>query len=126
MDLDHLATYGRSPTSTAWVTNPVRRVLWWLVAPYFRGAGGEIDRHVGHVTAEIDNRMRDFVADIDEKQRAGLASLHETVRAAIASQLGGVRKDAMAVAHRLAGLEEEAATVAQARDAVVAEHYHRT
>jgi FkbM family methyltransferase len=100
MDLGRLATYGRSPTWTAWVTNPIRRVLWWLVAPYFRGAGVEIDRHVGHVTAEIDNRMRGFVADINEKMRA-----------AIASQLGGVRKDAMAVAHRLAGLEEEAATL---------------
>jgi FkbM family methyltransferase len=113
MDLGHLAAYGRSTTRTAWATNPVRRVLWWLIAPYFLGAGVEIDRNVAaevnkmrDFAAEIDKRMRDFAAEIDKNSR-------NMVNAAIATQLGGVRKDAMAVAHRLAGLEEEGYTASE-------------
>jgi FkbM family methyltransferase len=113
MDLGQLAAYGRSKTRTGWATNPIRRVLWWLIAPYFRGAGVEIDRYVAaeinkmrDIAAEVGNRMRDVAAEIDKNSRT-------IVNAAIATQLGGVRKDAMAVAHRLAGLEEEGNTASE-------------
>ena len=157
MDLGHLATHGRSTTRTAWATNPLRRALLWLVGPYFRGAGVEIDRYVAveirnsirNFAAEIDaraqDRMRDFAAEIDEKSegrmcdfaadieersqstvrelaaqideksRAMIASSHNELRADLAYQLTGFRKDAMAVTHRLATLDEEAATLAQAQ-----------
>jgi FkbM family methyltransferase len=137
MDLGGLAVHGRFRTRTAWATNPVRRVLWWLVYPYFRGAGVEIDRHVGtkidnrvrelaaetdnrvrEVAAETDNRVRELAAETDKKLQAIVTSSQDAVRAAVASQLGSVRKDAIAVAHRLAGLEEEAALAAEARTAL--------
>jgi FkbM family methyltransferase len=112
MDLGHLAANGRSTTWTAWATNPVRRALWWLAAPYFHGAGVEVGRYVA---AEID---RHVTAEIDRKSQAALVSTHDAIRTAISSQLGGVCKDAMAVAHRLAGLEEEAAMASEARTAI--------
>ena len=39
MDFNSLSTYGHSASSRAWLTNPLRRLLWRLVSPYFRGAG---------------------------------------------------------------------------------------
>jgi FkbM family methyltransferase len=84
MDLDRIKAHGTSTTGTAWMTNPIRRALWWLVAPYFQGA-----------TIELDKR-----------RQADLAVWREAGAAAAASQLGGARKDMAALAHRLAGLED--------------------
>jgi FkbM family methyltransferase len=83
-----------------------------------RHVAAEIDNRTRDLATEIDNRMRDLAAEIDKQSQAGVTSSHDAMRAAIASQLGGVRKDAMAVAHRLAGLEEEAAKAAEARTAI--------
>ena len=42
MDLGRLAAHGQLTTRAAWSTNPVRRVLWWLIALYFRGTEREL------------------------------------------------------------------------------------
>jgi len=118
MDFSGLAVYGRSPTRTAWVTNPVRQVAWWLVGPYFRGAGVEIDRKLGVVmrTAEVHS-----VAGV---QQTADGTIVDVVRSAVASHLGGLRKDASAVAHRLAGLEEEVAGLE--KEVAAAAHFRET
>lgn len=105
MNLADLSAYGRSSTRTAWVTNPARRVVWWLIAPYFRAAGTEIDRHIAaeidrHIAAKAGNPVQ-----FDEQDAAN------AVRLIAASQLGGIRKDLTAIAYRLAGLEEESAGI---------------
>jgi len=129
MDFAGLVHYGRSPTRTARLTNPVRRWAWWLVGPYFRGAGREIDANLVEIDrrlaatdrkhaesdgkfAEIDSRIRQLV-DAAKHAPAPAArditdgAIVELVRSSVASHLAGLRKDASAVAHRLAGIEEE-------------------
>ena len=103
MDLGSLSAYGRSTTATAWVTNPARRLLWWLVAPYFRAAGTAI-------SLATEDGLREFAAQNETR----LQDVEGTLRAMVASQLGGLRKDISAIAFRLGGLEEEAACAGQA------------
>ena len=100
MDLGRIKAHGRSSTGKAWLTNPLRSVLWRLTVPYFQGTGAEIEQRL----QEIEQRFREFAADIDQGR--------------VASYLAGARKDTLALAHRLAGLEEEAATNEQARKAL--------
>jgi FkbM family methyltransferase len=108
LDLSSLSAYGRSTTSTAWVTNPVRRLLWWLVAPYFRGAGME-------VSAATERRLQEFAVQRETERQTLETSLQASLRVMLTSELGGLRKDANAIAFRLGGLEEEAAGAEQAR-----------
>jgi FkbM family methyltransferase len=129
MDFGGLVQYGRSPTRTARLTNPVRRWAWWLVGPYFRGAGREIDANLVEIDrrlaaidgknaetnrklAEIDNRLAHLVGTATHTPSPGVrditdGAIVELVRSSVASHLAGLRKDASAVAHRLAGIEEE-------------------
>ena len=44
IDVESLAQAGTSTTNARWVTNPLRRGLWFLVRPYFRALADEIDR----------------------------------------------------------------------------------
>lgn len=123
MDFGGLVHYGRSPTRTARLTNPVRRLGWWLVGPYFRGAGREIDAKL----VELDSRVQHLLHTTKHPPAPALremtdAAIVELVRSSVASHLAGLRKDASAVAHRLAGIEEElgglekeAAAAAQSR-----------
>jgi FkbM family methyltransferase len=108
MDFGELVAYGRSPTGTAWLTNPVRRIGWWLVGPYFRGAGKEIDEKL----VQFDSALRQFGEEARRTSSPGLrdmteGTIAELVRSSVASHFAGLRKDASAVAHRLAGIEEE-------------------
>jgi FkbM family methyltransferase len=86
MDFNSLSTYGHSASSWAWLTNPLRRLLWRLVSPYVRGAGVEI-------SAAIEPRI------------AALEGRHTDVSPMV---LEGLRMDMSAAASRLGGLEEEA------------------
>ena len=109
MDLSSLSVHGRSTTSTAWVTNPIRRLLWWLVAPYFRGAGNEI-------AAELAAQRATLLENMEGPLRATLLeNMEGSLRAILASELGGMRKDTRAIAFRLSGIEEEAANAEQMR-----------
>lgn len=116
MDFGNLAVHGRSPTRTSMVTNPIRRLLWWMISPYFRAAGNQIneriDGSVHSVTVHFDEKLHAASASW---QHAFNATVQESVRAAVGFQLAGMRKDLTASAYRLAGLEEEAAATAQAR-----------
>jgi FkbM family methyltransferase len=122
MDFGGLVQYGRSPTRTARLTNPVRRWAWWLVGPYFRGAGREIDANLIEIDrrlaatdgklGDIDSRLAHLVRTAAQPHAAGArdttdGAIIELVRSSVASHLAGLRKDASAVAHRLAGIEEE-------------------
>ena len=84
MDLGRVRAHGISTTGKAWITNPIRSAMWFLVAPYFRG-----------IESEIDGCLR-------------LQAASAQARPIPTAQLAGMRKDAVAVAHRLAGLEEDA------------------
>lgn len=98
MNLGNLAEHGRSRSSTSWLTNPVRRILWWLIAPFFRGAEAQITGRLDVVEAGVMARLPEITAEAETR-----------VAAKVESRLGGLSKDASAVAHRIAGLEEEAA-----------------
>ena len=87
----------------AWITNPCRAIVWRLALPYFQGISAEIDQHRDSLAGEIDQRLH-----------AELASPRNEADPAAASRLTGLGKDVVAVAHRLAGLEEEAGINAQA------------
>ena len=100
MDLGRIKAHGRSSTGKAWLTNPLRSVLWLLTAPYFQGTGAEIEQRL----QEIEQRLRGFAAGIGQGR--------------VDSYLAGARKDTLALAHRLAGLEDEAATAEQVRKAL--------
>jgi len=82
----------------------VRRVIWWLIAPYFRGAQTRIAARIDAVELGIGEKLLNVVAEVERV--AAEAEKRASVR--VESQLGGLRKDASAVAHRIAGLEEEA------------------
>jgi FkbM family methyltransferase len=124
MDLGRIKAYGRSTTGKAWVTNPLRSVLWWLARPYFQGVGAEIERRRQTESAEIEQRRQTESAKIEQlwqTEGAKIEQRWQTEQAslrreasAVASYVAGARKDAMAVAHRMAGLEEEAAAKGQA------------
>jgi FkbM family methyltransferase len=144
MDLGRIKAHGRSTTGRAWVTNPLRSMLWWLTAPYFQGVDAEIEQCYQtmlaslrtETAAEIEQRSQTVLAslrtetatEIEQRAQTALASLRREAAteiehlfqtalarlqteaaAAVASYTAGGRKDSMAIAHRLAGLEEEAA-----------------
>ena len=104
MELGNLSEFGRSRSSTRWATNPVRRFIWWLIAPYFRGAEGRIAARIDAVDSAIRNKIPEISAELERVA----AEAEKKASAKIASLTGGLRKDAFAVANRIAGLEEEA------------------
>ena len=107
MDLGNLSEYGRSRSSTRWATNPVRRVIWWLIAPYFRGAEARIAARINAVESGVREQFPDVAAEVERVA----VEAEKRASAKVESGLGGLRKDASAVAHRIAGLEEEAGTL---------------
>jgi FkbM family methyltransferase len=136
MDYRSLKARGTSTTRKAWITNPLRSVLWQLMLPYFQGVGDEIERR-GQIEAtslmegmeryrhgilrelmslqeDVERRRHADFALLLEQQRTQATSLYDEgmreVTSRVTSHLAGFRKDAMALAHRLAGLEEEAAS----------------
>jgi FkbM family methyltransferase len=104
MELGNLSEFGRSRSSTRWATNPVRRFIWWLIAPYFRGAEGRIAAKIDAVDSGIRNKFPEISAELERV--AAEAEKRASVK--VNSLTGGLRKDAFAVANRIAGLEEEA------------------
>ena len=123
MGFGNLAEFGRSTSRMAWATNPVRRVLWRLIAPYFRGAGVRITAYVAVVERAANARIDSLAATVSSADGAanaridalaatassagGAANAGIDAKAAFASQMGSLRKDSYAVAQRIAGLEEE-------------------
>lgn len=104
MELGNLSEFGRSKSSTRWATNLVRRLIWWLIAPYFRGAEGRIAARIDAVDANIRNKIPEISAELERVA----AEAEKRASAKVVSLTGGLRKDAFAVANRIAGLEEEA------------------
>jgi FkbM family methyltransferase len=83
-------------------SNPVRRLLWRLVAPYFK-------QNLTDFATHGETRLQTLEASL----RATIASKLD--RSTLASELNGLRKDTNAFAFRLSGLEEEAAGGEQMR-----------
>ncbi|WP_369649862.1 MULTISPECIES: FkbM family methyltransferase [unclassified Variovorax] len=104
MELGNLSEFGRSRSSTRWATNPVRRFVWWLIAPYFRGAEGRIAARIDAVDLGIRNQIPEISAEIEKVA----VEAEKRASAKVDSLTGGLRKDAFAIANRIAGLEEEA------------------
>ncbi|MFX1802696.1 FkbM family methyltransferase [Paraburkholderia sp. A1RO-5] len=109
MDLGRIRTQGISTTGKAWITNPIRSLLWHFTLPYLQGMASEVDRQQvelkNTLQAELSAALVSNTATLKQEASASEARLLERNRV----ELAGIRKDAMAVAHRLAGLEEEAA-----------------
>jgi FkbM family methyltransferase len=110
MDLGRIRAYGWSRTRKAWVTNPLRGMLWRLLLPFFQGMAAEIERR----QSELRGETQAIAADLDGRLRAELASVAAQA-SSVTARLAGGQKNALALAHRLAGLEEEAAANQQAR-----------
>src|SRR5260221_4794592 len=113
MDLGRIQKEGNSTTGRAWITNPIRSILWRLAFPYFQGIGHQID----HRLEEIERRITTEAAQIEGRLRTEATAQ----QAAAITSNPGMRKDLMAVAHRLSGLEEEAGAAAQARDGLASQ-----
>jgi FkbM family methyltransferase len=136
MDLRRIRTRGKTGAGSSWLVKRLRSLLWRLLIPYVEGIGADIDRDLEAMRASTDRRLRDLDADFDRRLQAtgdGIERRLEialnTMRAAVASdprlegelvsvraeagaaasQLAAARKDAMAVAYRLASLEDELA-----------------
>ena len=116
MNYGNLAKYGRSRTWSAWATNPVRRVLWWLIAPYFRGAEIEfsdrlaVDSRFLHLLAkvnELNGGYEELKGGFERFFREGGTDLETKIGTLVSYSLRGMKMDATAVAHRLASLEGE-------------------
>lgn len=101
MDLAELRERGRSTTLRGWITNPLRRLLWPLIAPYLAALLEPRIEERPRTDAE-----RGALPQIDALRRAVDAARddNEVVRRDNAA----VRKDLGAVAHRLASLEDDA------------------
>jgi FkbM family methyltransferase len=144
MDLGRIKAHGTSTTHKAWITNPVRSLLWRLIAPYFQGFVIEIDQRQHaesnslrqessalreHVMSTLNSHLASARTDASALQqeittnfashlasaRTDASALQQEITTNFASQLAGARKDAMAVGYRIAGLEEEAGANKQAR-----------
>ncbi len=85
IDPESLRQAGISTTSTGLLTNPLRRVLWVLLRPWLVPLLAELDRLDNGDTGMAETRL----------------------------VLDGLRKDAMATAHRLASIEEQLAAARQ-------------
>lgn len=106
MDLDRIKARGRSTTGKAFITNPIRSLLWKLTAPYFYGVAAELENDRARLDAIVAQGVYPVTPTPAPLQDN--TSVVDAIAAKVASQLAGIRKDGMAVAHRLAGLEEEA------------------
>lgn len=94
MDLTRVKAHARIATRTARLSQPVRSLLWRLMAPYFQAFAGEIE-------VRLERLERRIGMQPDAVEDHGLAL-----------EINGLRKDVRAVAHRLAGIEEELAAAA--------------
>lgn len=112
MDLNRIKAYGISTTSKAWITNPLRLLLWRLFAPYFHGLALEIDQD----RSSESTRLREEVASNLASMRNALL---DEMKGALSSHIAGARKDVMAIAHRLGGLEEDVADNRQALETIL-------
>ncbi|HTW28930.1 MAG TPA: FkbM family methyltransferase [Acetobacteraceae bacterium] len=140
MDLARIRDRGRSTSGRGWATNPMRGALWRLSLPYYEALAAEFHAELAALRQMREQAEADRAVTLDERLaalrdelagqtasrpadaaelRTKLAELHGELRGELASMIAsrqaGATKDAMAIAHRLGGLEEEAAAAAQAR-----------
>ncbi len=108
MDLGRIKARGISTTRKAWLTNPLRSLVWRLLVPYFEGTSVEIDQRLQAFAAEDGQRFQ-RETEIDQQRETEIDQRWQTELANLRTEMGGTRKDIMAAAHRLAGLEDEAA-----------------
>ncbi|GJE05544.1 MULTISPECIES: FkbM family methyltransferase [unclassified Methylobacterium] len=99
MGFGNLAEFGRSTSGMAWATNPVRRVLWWLIAPFFRGASVRITAYIAVVERATNARIDQLAATVsaaDGAANARIDALAATISAA--EEAANARIDALAAA----------------------------
>lgn len=111
MDKEELRARGISTTLRGQITNPLRRLLWPLNAPYYAGMLEEI--------AELRRRMEEIPHAMEELRRASARSETKgsgdpaatrqagALEASMLRHYDALKKDVTAVAHRLASLEEQ-------------------
>ena len=97
MNLERVKAHARIRTSRSWPARPVRSMLWWLLKPYFQALADELEDRIARLERQVGL----------PSESAGPPD-HD----GLALEIDGLRKDVKAIAHRLAGLEEEAASVA--------------
>ena len=101
--------YATSTTRRAWT--PRRRDGKRPIAPRPHGTVDEIAEVFDAYTVEIEQRFQQQLRELDNHGRHALTNLLEE-SASLASRNKGVNKEIIALAHRLAGLEDEAADLA--------------
>ncbi len=94
MDLERVKAHARRRTGRRWPAQPVRSLLWRLLKPYFQAFADELEERIDRLERQVNHA----VSAADSRDHDGLAL-----------EIDGLRKDVKAIAHRLAGLEEEAA-----------------
>jgi FkbM family methyltransferase len=126
-DLTDLRRAGHSVTGRAWMTNPVRRGLLLAARPYFARILAAIDelKLLEHRTHALEHRVREIEQrgqDAAARQQLGGTVKDELLQ--LTRTIDGLRKDQMAVNHRLGSIEDQAEQGRQAdgaeRDAVQA------
>ena len=126
LDPEELRQAGISRTGLAWLTNPIRRMLFHLALPYFEvivravnhnraelaGAALEVSQqHLAgamlqvqeearaRIRAGLDQHLIESVIQVREEALAG-------VRAEVRRELAGARAEMRAMSHRFASIEE--------------------
>src|ERR1700730_2593850 len=103
MDLGRIKAHGTSTTGKAWVTNPIRSVLWKLMAPYFQGLATEIEarqraestslrQEAGNDASTMREEVMSTLNSHLASARSDASSLQEEVTSTWASHLAGARK----------------------------------
>jgi hypothetical protein len=88
MDLKNIRTAGLSTTARGWLTNPIRRLLWKFVAPYF----AESAKHANWAVSQVERSLF--------------------------AKASKPTKDSIAIANRLGSLEDELASYGEVQGAL--------
>jgi hypothetical protein len=92
MDLKNIRTAGLSTTARGWLTNPIRRLLWKFVAPYFAESLAESAKHANWAVSQVERSLF--------------------------AKASKPTKDSIAIANRLGSLEDELASYGEVQGAL--------
>lgn len=124
MDLNQLRQSAHSVTGRAWITNPARKAMFMAARPYFASLIGEIGKKADAISLqevvrqlEIDRHaLQEAQRKLDEDRQAlnflanqTVATVQEEIKRVVSAS-DAMRKDQLALNHRLASMENQLAS----------------
>ncbi len=127
MNQVELRARGVSPALRGWITNPLRRLLWPLHAPYFAALldeMAELRRIAAQLAASAADEVRYEQLRNQQNEQERSRPFHDEMtgeaQADMLRRYDALKKDMTAIAHRLASFEEQATDHAASAAPVVA------